>query len=78
MIRSFELHDTSINEKNPCAGTLSAVRFTTRATVHTILQATPMQLVFGRDTILNVKHEANRKYIHEGKENSIKNNNENE
>eukprot|EP00957_Ditylum_brightwellii_P023308 1759473-Ditylum_brightwellii.AAC.1 len=42
------------------------------------MQATPMQLVFGRDYILNVKHEANWKYIHERKENIIKKKNEKE
>eukprot|EP00957_Ditylum_brightwellii_P067291 5107161-Ditylum_brightwellii.AAC.1 len=31
-----------------------------------------MQLVFGRDAILNVKHEANWKYINERKEKVIK------
>eukprot|EP00957_Ditylum_brightwellii_P016186 1217624-Ditylum_brightwellii.AAC.1 len=59
MIRSFEVHDTSIDEKDPGTGILSAVRFATRATLHTTMQTTHMQLVFGRDAILNVKHEAN-------------------
>ena len=42
MIRSFEVHDTSIDEKNPWTRILSAVRFATRATVHTTMQATLM------------------------------------
>eukprot|EP00957_Ditylum_brightwellii_P005655 431365-Ditylum_brightwellii.AAC.1 len=42
MIRSFEVHDTIIDEKNPWTGILSAVRFATRATVRTTIQATPM------------------------------------
>eukprot|EP00957_Ditylum_brightwellii_P181132 13797785-Ditylum_brightwellii.AAC.1 len=42
------------------------------------MQATLMQLVFGWGAILNVKHEANWKYIHERKEKGIKKNNENE
>eukprot|EP00957_Ditylum_brightwellii_P165041 12565204-Ditylum_brightwellii.AAC.1 len=37
-----------------------------------------MQLVFGRDAILNVKHKTNWKNINERKENLIKKNNENE
>eukprot|EP00957_Ditylum_brightwellii_P192846 14683255-Ditylum_brightwellii.AAC.1 len=78
MIRSFEVHGASIDEKDPCTGILSAVRFATRTTVHTTMQAIPMQLVFGRDAILNVKHEANWKYIDERKEKLIKKNNENE
>eukprot|EP00957_Ditylum_brightwellii_P026109 1974107-Ditylum_brightwellii.AAC.1 len=54
MIRSFEVHSTEIYKMGPWTCTLSAVRFVTRATVHTTMQATPMQLVFGRDTVLNV------------------------
>eukprot|EP00957_Ditylum_brightwellii_P051681 3918741-Ditylum_brightwellii.AAC.1 len=38
MIRPFEVHDTSINEKDPWTEILSAVRFATRATVHTTMQ----------------------------------------
>eukprot|EP00957_Ditylum_brightwellii_P081958 6232184-Ditylum_brightwellii.AAC.1 len=63
MIRSFEVHDTNIDEKYPWTGILSAVRFATRYTVHITMQAMLMQLVFSRDAILNVKHEANWKYI---------------
>eukprot|EP00957_Ditylum_brightwellii_P051566 3910683-Ditylum_brightwellii.AAC.1 len=58
MIRSFEVHSNNIDEKDPWTDILSAVRFATRATVHTTMQSTPMQLVFGGDDILNVKHEA--------------------
>eukprot|EP00957_Ditylum_brightwellii_P136450 10406351-Ditylum_brightwellii.AAC.1 len=59
MIRPFEVFGATTDEKDPWTGILSAVRFATRATVHTTMQTTPMQLVFGRDAILNVKHEAN-------------------
>eukprot|EP00957_Ditylum_brightwellii_P091779 6988307-Ditylum_brightwellii.AAC.1 len=55
MIRSFEVHTTDIDEKDPWTGILSAVRFAKRVTVHITIQANPMQLVFGRDTTLNVK-----------------------
>jgi hypothetical protein len=40
-------------------GILGAVGFAMRATVHMTTQATPMQLVFGRDAIHNVKFLAN-------------------
>eukprot|EP00957_Ditylum_brightwellii_P206446 15348440-Ditylum_brightwellii.AAC.1 len=59
MIRPFEVYNTTIDEKEPWTEILSASRFATRAMVHTTLQATPMQLVFGRDALLNVNHEAN-------------------
>eukprot|EP00957_Ditylum_brightwellii_P136669 10422245-Ditylum_brightwellii.AAC.1 len=41
MIRPVEVHDTSINEKDPWTEILSAVRFATRAIVQTTMQATP-------------------------------------
>ena len=50
--------------------------FATRATYHTTLQATPAQLVFGRDAILNTQFEANWKYIKERKQKLIEQNNE--
>eukprot|EP00957_Ditylum_brightwellii_P177255 13503192-Ditylum_brightwellii.AAC.1 len=78
MIRSFELHSTDIDEKDPWKGILSAVRFATKAAVHTIMQATPMQLVFGRDAILNAKHEADWSYTKQRKEKLIKKNKEQE
>eukprot|EP00957_Ditylum_brightwellii_P138111 10528307-Ditylum_brightwellii.AAC.1 len=51
MIRLFEVHDTTIDEKDPWTGILSAEKLVTRATVHTTMQAKPMKLVFGRDAI---------------------------
>eukprot|EP00957_Ditylum_brightwellii_P125854 9593799-Ditylum_brightwellii.AAC.1 len=44
MIRSFEVHSTDIDDKDPWTGILSAVRVATRATVQIAMQATPMQL----------------------------------
>ena len=52
--------------------------FATRATVHTTLQATPCQLVFGRDTILNTQFDANWKLIKQRKQEMIKKNNQRE
>eukprot|EP00957_Ditylum_brightwellii_P072386 5501629-Ditylum_brightwellii.AAC.1 len=78
MIRSFEVHSTDIDEKDPWTGILSAVRFTTRATVHTTMQATPMQPVFGRDAILNVKYEVDWNCIKQRREILIRKNNEQE
>jgi transposase InsO family protein len=40
------------------AGILSAGAFAMRATLHTTLRATPMQLVFNRDAIHNIRFEA--------------------
>ena len=41
-------------------------------------QVTPIQLVFGRDAILNIKFDANWKYIREWKQQKLNTNNRNE
>ena len=41
--------------------------FAVRATYHTTLQAYPMQLVFGQDSILNIKHVADWEHIQQRK-----------
>ena len=64
-----------VDEDDPWTGILSATMFAIRATVHTTLQYTPMQLVFGRDAILNVQHEANWKFITARKQKFINKNN---
>ena len=55
MIRAMEVQNTD-NLDNPFQGVLTAVSFAVKATVHTTLQSTPSQLVFGRDHVLNIKH----------------------
>ena len=75
MIRTFEITETDVDENDPWSGLLSAVMFATRATYHTTLKATPMQLVFGRDAILNTTFEANWKYIKDNKQKRIHKNN---
>ena len=74
MIRSMEVQNLE-NIDNPFKGILSAICFAIRATVHTTLQATPSQLVFGRDHILNIKYEANWKQICKQKQKLINKNN---
>ena len=49
--------------------------FSVRATYHTTLQASPMQLVFGRDAILNIKHVADWEHIRKRKQLRINHNN---
>jgi transposase InsO family protein len=75
IIRTFELETNYMDEDNPWKGILSATAFAVRSTFHTTLKNTPGQLVFGRDMILNVKHEANWEYIRERKQNIIAKNN---
>ena len=75
MIRAMEIQDTE-NITDPFKGILSAVCFAVRATVHTTLQASPSQLVFGRDHVLNIKYQANWKQIKDRKQRIINKNNE--
>ena len=75
IIRTFEVQKMELNEDDPWSGILSATMFAVRATVHTTLQATPMQLVFGRDAILNIQNDANWKLISERKQKLIEKNN---
>ena len=73
MLRTFELQDS--DDPDPWAGILSAIMFGVRATVHTTTQATPSQLIFGRDAILNTKFIADWKLIQERKQQRIDRNN---
>ena len=54
VIRTFDL--SNIVKNDPWSGILAANMLSVRTTYHTTLQASPMQLVFGQDTILNIKH----------------------
>jgi hypothetical protein len=49
--------------------------FAARATCHTTLQASPMQLVFGQDAILNITHMTDWEHIRQRKQARIDENN---
>jgi hypothetical protein len=76
MVRTFQVGQADLDEDDPWSGILAAVMFATRATYHTTTQATPAQLVFGRDAILNTKFDANWRYIHQRKQELINQNNQ--
>jgi len=78
ILRTFKIHDTTVDEEDPWSGLLAAMKFTIRSTVHTATQHTPMQLVFGRDAFFNIAHDANWRYIKECKQRLIKINNHRE
>ena len=56
IIRTFSFDD--LEEDDPWSGILSATAFAIRETVSTTTEKSPMQLVFGRDAILNIQHTA--------------------
>ena len=52
-VRMFDLQNTYLDEDEPWLGILAATDFAVQITYHTNLQATPGQLIFGFDMILN-------------------------
>ena len=77
MLRTYEVQDLE-NVDKPLDGILAAICFALRATTHTTLQASPTQLAFGRDHILNVKFEVDWQLIRKRKQDMINKNNERE
>ena len=76
IIRTFDVSNIIIND--PWSGILVATMFTVQETYHTTLQASLMQLVFGRDAILNIKHVADWEHIRQRKQLRINHNNKRE
>jgi hypothetical protein len=78
MIRSQNIQSRDDLEGGTWQGVLNAVAFAMRATLHTTMRATPMQLVFGRDAIHNIGFEADWQYLKERRQRMIRHNNERE
>ena len=62
-LRLMEIENMAVDEMNPFDGILANVAFALRATVHTTLNASPAQLIFGRDMIMHSEFVANWKNI---------------
>ena len=76
IIRTFT--KDNLDAQNPWSGILAATMFAIRATYHTTLRATPTQLVFGQDALMNIKFEADWALIKDQKQKLINKNNERE
>ena len=76
IIRTFQFED--LNEDDPWSGIISAVAFSMRATVSTTTGHSPMQMVYGRDAILNIKHTVNWTNVKKRKQEMIHKNIERE
>ena len=76
IIRTFDM--SNIVNNNPWSGILASAMFAVRATYHTTLQSSPMQLVFGRDYVLNIKHVADWEHIRQHKQLRINHDNKRE
>ena len=58
IIHAMKIQEMVLDDENPWDGVLSATMFALCAMVNTTTCFTPTQLVFGRDAILNTRHEA--------------------
>ena len=65
IIRTFDV--SNIVKNDSWSGILATTMFAVHATYHTTLQASPMQLLFGRDAILNIKHVSDWEHIRQRK-----------
>ena len=77
-LRTFELDKQELPEENPFEPFLTATAYAIRSTYHTTLQATPGQLVFGRDMILPIQFKADWAQIALRKQNIINKSNSKE
>ena len=69
---------SNIVNNDPWSGILATTMFAFRATYHTTIQASPMQLLFVRDAILNINHVADWEHIQQRKQLRINPNNKRE
>ena len=75
ILRSFQIQNLELDLDDPWSDILAATMFAMRSTVHTTTKSTPAQLVFGRDSILNIQHQANWQMIKKRKQDLIDKNN---
>ena len=62
-MHAINIQQMDLDNENPWGGILSSTLLAIWSTVHTTTQHTLSQLVFHRDTIINVKQEANWELI---------------
>jgi hypothetical protein len=78
MLRPFDLENQELEDDNPFIYFLQSAAWAIRSTFHTTLQASPYQIVFGRDMIHNVAFKANWDSIRRRKQKLINKLNEKE
>ena len=77
-LRTYELEERELDERDPWGPFLAAAAFAIRSTFHTTLQASPAQLVFGRDMLLPITFQVDWATIHQRKQDEMNRNNERE
>eukprot|EP00957_Ditylum_brightwellii_P093822 7144911-Ditylum_brightwellii.AAC.1 len=78
LLHNFEPGSAELDPEDSWSGILSAVMFALWSTIHTTQKVTPMQLEFGRDAMLKIKHLANWHFIQECWQNLITKNSKQE
>ena len=78
MIRTHEVDKMDFDYKDPWSQILSNCAWAIRTTAHTIMEATPAQLVFGRDMLFDLSFKTKWKSIKEKRQTAIEHNNERE
>ena len=76
IVRTLDV--SNIVNNDPWAGILAETMFSVHATYHTTLQAYPMQLIFVRNAILNIKHVSDWEHIWKRKQLQINHSNKRE
>ena len=74
-LRTAEVDGKELDPINPWAPYLNAAAFAIRSTYHTTLDATPAQLVFGRDMVLPIRYMADWALIEEKRQQEMERNN---
>jgi hypothetical protein len=67
-IHTYEVEERELDERDPLGPFLAAAAFAIRSTFHTVLRASPAQLVFGRNMLLPIQFKADWALIHENKQ----------
>ena len=78
VIRTFKVKGMILDDENPSDKILASTMLALCATVHTMTQHIPAQLVFGRDSILNTGQETNWQLIKKRKQDLINKGNQQE
>ena len=71
MLKTHNLLEYIFDVVNPWSEILASIAYAVRCSYHSTLQATPGQLVFGRDMLLNIKFEPNYQTIWQQKQTRI-------
>jgi len=75
MLRTFELDKQVLNPKDPFSMFLNSAAWALRSTYHTVLNATPGQIVFNRDMLLPIDFKADWAHIIQRKKEQIQKDN---